>query len=125
MSRCARLMLSVQTAPPSPSARRSRDLAAATPETRNRYAGLLRVASIFVVVIGHWLMAVLEYDDGSFVGKNLLDIATWTHILTWTFQVMPIFFIVRRLISTPRSRSATTWSRPPGLGTQPRMVVWP
>ena len=61
------------------------------PETRNRYADLLRVASILVVVIGHWLMAVLEYEDGSFVGKNLLEIATWTHILTWIFQVMPIF----------------------------------
>ena len=67
----------VETAPPSPSGRRARDLAAATPETRNRYADLLRVASIFVVVIGHWLMAVLEYEDGSFVGKNLLEIATW------------------------------------------------
>jgi hypothetical protein len=61
----------VETAPPSPSGRRARDLAAATPETRNRYADLLRVTSIFVVVIGHWLMAVLEYEDGSFVGKNL------------------------------------------------------
>jgi len=64
------LPVMVETAPPSPSGRRARDLAAATPETRNRYADLLRVASIFVVVIGHWLMAVLEYEDGSFVGKT-------------------------------------------------------
>src|SRR5207344_2124162 len=63
----------VETAPPSPRSRRARDLAAATPETRNRYADLLRVASIFIVVIGHWLMAILEYEDGSFVGKNLLE----------------------------------------------------
>src|SRR5512132_1061006 len=108
----------VETAPPSPSGRRARDLAAATPETRNRYADLLRVASIFVVVIGHWLMAVLEYEDGSFVGKNLLEIATWTHILTWIFQVMPIFFIVGGFTNAGSWRSASrrgvsyaTWLR--------------
>jgi fucose 4-O-acetylase-like acetyltransferase len=108
----------VETAPPSPSRRRARDLAAATPETRNRYADLLRVASIFVVVIGHWLMAVLEYEDGSFVGKNLLEIATWTHILTWIFQVMPIFFIVGGFTNAGSWRSASrrgvsyaTWLR--------------
>jgi len=108
----------VETAPPSPSGRRARDLAANTPETRNRYADLLRVASIFVVVIGHWLMAVLEYEDGSFVGKNLLEIATWTHILTWIFQVMPIFFIVGGFTNAGSWRSAirrgvsyATWLR--------------
>ena len=72
----------------------AQELAAATPATRNRYADLLRVLSIFVVVVGHWLMAVLGWHDGAFTGKNLLEIATWTHILTWIFQVMPIFFIV-------------------------------
>ena len=108
----------VETAQPSPNGRRARDLAAATPETRNRYADLLRVASIFVVVIGHWLMAVLEYEDGSFVGKNLLEIATWTHILTWIFQVMPIFFIVGGFTNAGSWRSASrrgmsyaTWLR--------------
>ena len=85
---------------------------------RGTYADLLRVASIFVVVIGHWLMAVLEYEDGSFVGKNLLEIATWTHILTWIFQVMPIFFIVGGFTNAGSWRSASrrgvsyaTWLR--------------
>src|SRR6266536_3308797 len=50
------------------------ELAAATPATRNRYADLLRVASIFVVVLGHWTMAVLSYHDGKFTGQNLLEI---------------------------------------------------
>ncbi len=54
----------------------------ATPATRNRYADLLRVVSIFVVVLGHWTMAVLAYRDGKFVGQNLLEIDPWTHILT-------------------------------------------
>ncbi len=108
----------VETASPGPSRQKARELAAATPGTRNRYADLLRVASILVVVIGHWLMAVLAYEDGSFTGKNLLEIATWTHILTWIFQVMPIFFIVGGFTNASSWRSASgrgetyaTWLR--------------
>jgi hypothetical protein len=52
------------------------------------------VVSIFVIVLGHRTMAVMAYRDGRFVGQNLLEIDAWTHILTWVFQVMPIFFIV-------------------------------
>jgi hypothetical protein len=97
----------VGTAPAGSPRLKARDLAAATPATRNRYADLLRVASIFVVVIGHWLMAVLAYRDGTFTGQNLLEVATWTHILTWVFQVMPIFFIVGGFTNASSWRSAS------------------
>ena len=50
------------------------DLAAGTPSTRNRYVDLLRFVSIAVVVLGHWLIAVLGFRDGVFVGENLLEI---------------------------------------------------
>ncbi len=83
------------------------ELAAATPATRNRYADLLRVVSIFVVVLGHWMMAVLSWHDGKFTGQNLLEIAPWTHILTWIFQVMPIFFIVGGFTNASSWRSAS------------------
>jgi hypothetical protein len=72
----------------------ARDLAAATPATRNRYVDLLRVASIAVVVLGHWTMAVLGYRAGRFTGANLLELNPDLQILTWVFQVMPLFFIV-------------------------------
>jgi fucose 4-O-acetylase-like acetyltransferase len=72
----------------------ARELASATPDTRNRYVDLIRVASIGVVVLGHWLMAVLGYRDGTFTGENLLEIDPGLQILTWIFQVMPLFFIV-------------------------------
>jgi hypothetical protein len=85
----------------------AQELAAATPATRNRYADLLRVASIFVVVLGHWTMAVLSYHDGKFVGQNLLEIDPWTHILTWIFQVVPIFFIVGGFTNAFSWRSAS------------------
>ena len=85
----------------------AQELAAATPPTRNRYADLLRVASIFVVVLGHWTMAVLAYRDGKFVGQNLLEIDPWTHILTWIIQVMPIFLIVGGFTNAFSWRSAS------------------
>jgi fucose 4-O-acetylase-like acetyltransferase len=72
----------------------ARELAEATPATRNRYVDLLRFLSIALVVIGHWLLAVLGFRDGEFVGENLLELAPDLQIATWVFQVMPIFFLV-------------------------------
>ncbi|MFE1443352.1 acyltransferase [Streptomyces sp. NPDC058739] len=67
------------------------ELAAATPASRDRYVDLLRVASLAVVVLGHWLMAAVT-DDGK-VG-NLLAVVPGLQILTWALQVMPVFFFV-------------------------------
>ena len=83
----------MESAAPGPP-RRPRDLVAATPETRNRYVDLLRVVSIGAVVLGHWTMAVLAYRDGKFTGSNLLEINPNLQIVTWVFQVMPLFFII-------------------------------
>jgi fucose 4-O-acetylase-like acetyltransferase len=79
-----------------PETRRTRasKLAEATPTSRNRYVDLLRFVSIAVVVLGHWLIAVLGFREGAFVGESLLEIAPDAQIATWLFQVMPIFFLV-------------------------------
>jgi hypothetical protein len=69
----------------------ARELAAATPTSRDRYLDLLRVASLAVVVLGHWLMAAVT-PDGQ-VG-NLLAVVPGLQILTWALQVMPVFFFV-------------------------------
>ncbi|WP_392543409.1 acyltransferase family protein [Oryzobacter telluris] len=71
-----------------------RDLAAATPTTRNRVVDLLRAAAILVVVLGHWLVAAVTVRDGQLVPGHLLELASWTHPITWVFQVMPVFFLV-------------------------------
>ena len=71
-----------------------RDLAAATPSTRNRVVDLLRAAAILVVVLGHWLVAAVSVRDGELVPGHVLDLAPWTHPLTWVFQIMPVFFLV-------------------------------
>ena len=102
-------------APPRPTVS---ELAAATPSTRNRYLDLLRVLSILVVVVGHWLMAVLGWHDGRFTGKNLLEIDPGVQIITWIFQVVPIFFIVGGFTNVAswtsaraRGQSYTDWLR--------------
>ncbi|MFB7866319.1 acyltransferase [Streptomyces sp. NPDC056069] len=69
----------------------ARDLAAATPATRDRYVDLLRVASLAVVVLGHWLMAAVTADGR--VG-NLLAVVPGLQLMTWALQVMPVFFFV-------------------------------
>ncbi|MFK4690391.1 acyltransferase family protein [Streptomyces pristinaespiralis] len=68
----------------------ARELAAATPGSRDRYIDLLRVASLATVVAGHWLMAAVT-DDG--IG-NLLAVVPELQLLTWALQVMPVFFFV-------------------------------
>ena len=73
---------------------RAKELAARTPETRNRYVDFLRAASITVVVIGHWLIAAAYVDNGQLKLGDMLRVATWTQWLTWITQVMPLFFIV-------------------------------
>ncbi|MFE2975631.1 acyltransferase [Streptomyces sp. NPDC059258] len=67
-----------------------RELAGATPVTRDRYVDLLRVASLGAVVLGHWLMAAVTPDG---VG-NLLAVVPALQPLTWLLQVMPVFFFV-------------------------------
>ncbi|TQS41568.1 acyltransferase family protein [Cryptosporangium phraense] len=69
-------------------------LAAATPATRDRYIDLLRVFSIGVVVLGHWLMLTLSVSSGRLQVGNVLADLPAAQLLTWVFQVMPLFFLV-------------------------------
>jgi hypothetical protein len=93
-------------------------IAEATPATRNRVVDLLRVAALGAVVIGHWTLAAVWLDDGALRTGAILGLATWTHPLTWVFQVMPVFFLVggyanARSWRAARSRgtSAPEWLR--------------
>ena len=70
------------------------EMVAATPETRDRYVDFLRAASIVVVMLGHWSMAVVALRDGDWKLGNLLTYFDGAWLLTWVFQVMPVFFFV-------------------------------
>jgi hypothetical protein len=71
-----------------------RELAEATPRTRDRYVDFLRAFSICVVVLGHWLIAAIYRRNGEFTGQNALDVLPGLWLATWVLQVMPVFFFV-------------------------------
>lgn len=96
-------------------------MAEATPATRNRVVDLVRVASILVVVFGHWLMAAITFEDGVIVPGHLLELASWTHPLTWVFQVMPLFFFVGGYSNALSWRSARRRGEPYGAWLRARL----
>ncbi|PWU50074.1 acyltransferase [Micromonospora sp. S4605] len=69
-------------------------LARRTPPSRERFIDLLRAIAIVAVVLGHWLVTVVGYDDGQIVGRSALPDLRWAYPITWLVQVMPIFFLV-------------------------------
>lgn len=72
-----------------------RELAERTPASRERYVDLLRALAISAVVLGHWLISVVSYDEhGRLTGNSALPSLPWAFPITWIVQVMPIFFIV-------------------------------
>ncbi len=72
----------------------AKDMALQTPESRNRYVDFLRALSILAVISGHWFMIAPQVTDDHLNLNNMLELAPWTHWLSWGFQVMPIFFLV-------------------------------
>jgi hypothetical protein len=66
-------------------------VAAATPADRDRWADALRVGSLLVVIVGHWLMVAVT-PTGEIT--NTLDLIPRLQPVTWVLQVMPLFFLV-------------------------------
>src|SRR5262249_47769572 len=58
-------------------------LAAATPDTRDRYVDFLRVLSICAVIVGHWLLSML-----TLYGAGDLSFRLPFELITWVLQVM-------------------------------------
>jgi fucose 4-O-acetylase-like acetyltransferase len=61
---------------------------------RNRYADLLRVLAISLVITGHWLLTDVVDRGGQLSGRDALGAISWSGWATLFFQVMPIFFVV-------------------------------
>lgn len=81
--------------PPRPTKRRTfTALAEQTPAGRDRYVDFLRAFSISVVVLGHWLIAVVYVGEGGISGVNALHEIPALWLTTWILQVMPLFFFV-------------------------------
>ncbi len=75
--------------------RRLARLAERTPADRERYLDLLRGLAIIMVVLGHWSIAAIYYNQhGQPDGHSALPTIPWAYPLTWAVQVMPVFFLV-------------------------------
>jgi fucose 4-O-acetylase-like acetyltransferase len=80
---------------------------ARTPPDRDRVVDLVRLVAIVLVVVGHWLVAVvLVGDGGELVTGRLLDVVPATQPLTYLFQVMPLFFLVGGAVNLGSYRRA-------------------
>jgi fucose 4-O-acetylase-like acetyltransferase len=110
-------------------------LAEQTSTERNRVVDLMRAGSIVVVVLGHWTLAAVTVRDGRLDAGNVLELADWTHPLTWLFQVMPVFFLVGGYVNALSWRGAERRRTPYGgwlrgrarrllLPVVPVLLVW-
>lgn len=76
------------------------DIVEATPKDRERVVDFLRAFSILCVVFGHWLISYITQDSkGDIQGTNAIPFMEikgfhFGWLLTWFFQVMPLFFFV-------------------------------
>jgi fucose 4-O-acetylase-like acetyltransferase len=70
------------------------ELVRATPASRDRAMDFLRAASIVAVVFGHWFISIDHWDHGLIYSTSAVGVTPGLWLLTWAFQVMPIFFFV-------------------------------
>lgn len=69
-----------------------RELAAATPPSRDRVIDGLRAMSLSIVVFGHCFMALVLWQHGVPKLGNSLALHRSLQYLTWLLQIMPLFF---------------------------------
>ena len=65
-----------------------------TPTDRDRFVDFVRAASLVVVMLGHWTVAVVIREGDTVTATNVLGSARWLQWGTWILQVMPLFFFV-------------------------------
>ena len=71
------------------------DLAAGAKATRNRAIDFYRAIAMLAVAVGHWMaMHVAIDDNGGLIAGNALEVAPGMGVMSWLFQVMPLFFVV-------------------------------
>lgn len=70
------------------------ELVEATPASRDRYVDFLRALSIGAVVVGHWTIGLIAWDQGVIRSTSAIGKAPGLWLATWVFQVMPVFFFV-------------------------------
>ncbi len=64
-----------------------------TPEGRDRSIDAIRAYGLVVVVAGHYLMGIVQWNRNVPHLGNTLSSSLYLQAITWIFQVMPLFFI--------------------------------
>lgn len=88
---------------------------ARTPVTRDRYMDFLRAFSIAAVVVGHWTIGIIWWENGLIYLTSAIGATSGLWLATWVLQVMPIFFLVggfANLVAYDafRRRGESTWT---------------
>ncbi len=79
----------------SPVAGSLQNMAASAAPDRNRAIDFYRAIAMALVAVGHWMATAVGTDaDGNLIAGNALEFAPELAILSWLFQVMPLFFVV-------------------------------
>ena len=85
------------------------DVTAQTPADRDRVIDVIRIASLLGVVVGHTVMATSMIRNHVLIWDNLLTSATLLQVLTWAFQIMPLFFFAGAAACVLSWRPGASW----------------
>jgi surface polysaccharide O-acyltransferase-like enzyme len=61
---------------------------------RDPFIDVLRIAAVVIVVLGHWLVTSVYWDEAGTRSVNALSVQAWIRASTWITQVMPLLFFV-------------------------------
>ncbi|WP_129670260.1 acyltransferase family protein [Phytoactinopolyspora endophytica] len=91
---------------------------------RDRFVDVLRISAILVVVVQHWLMPSLSYDDETLItGNTLATPGAW--IVTWVSQAMALVFFAGGATAMYGMRARAGTDQSPWLVDRLRRLVWP
>jgi len=84
-------------------------VAAQTPPDRDRAIDVIRIGALVGVVAGHSIMATSVIRDEVFIWGNLLTTSVVFQVLTWVFQIMPLFFFAGAAAGVTSWQPGTSW----------------
>jgi hypothetical protein len=85
------------------------ELAASTPADRDRAIDVIRITALVGVVLGHTVMAISIIENHVLIWENLLTASPVFQVMTWIFQIMPLFFFAGAAACVSSWRSGTNW----------------
>lgn len=65
-----------------------------TKSARDRTVDFVRAFAIAVVVLWHWTLSIIHWEDGELIMPNPIAVVPGGWLATWLLQVMPVFFFV-------------------------------